>query len=378
MNIALITSSALSNKKEATWITLFSLAKEYTNQGHQAIICATKKESLPEKEEVEGIKVYRLSKGKIWSGRRSLQVIAEQEKISFDMIHGFSSSPLLVLNTYFAAKKFPKSKSVHTIKSYSKYRTLRTFFSSLLNFVDIVTVPTKRLGESISDNRLQQKTRIISSPIDTAKFKPRNREALKEKHGYHGKKLVLYYGAIREEKGVDTLIQAVPLVVKKRNAAEKNIEFLFAIRSKAVEKKEKYLAMAKELGSEKYINITLEDLPIEEYVSMADMVVLAYPSLIGTEGNPSCLLESMASKTPVVTTNLPELREIVQHEKDVLMAKPGDPSSVAAEITRLLQDPTLGQKLADHAYSTSKQFDIKLISKQFLELYHYLLKSTAN
>lgn len=369
MNIALITSSALSNKKEATWITLFSLAKEYDKLGHTVIICAARKESLPEIEEIDGIKLYRLYAGKIWSGRRSLQVIAEKENISFDIVHGFSSSPLLVLNTFFAGRKFPKAKKVHTIKSYSQYAAVRTVFSGILNLVDIVTVPTKRLGESISNKRLQQKIKIIFSPIDIVKFKPRDREKLKKKHGFAGKKVVLYYGAIREEKGVDTLIQSIPLVVKDMDLQNKEIEFLFAIRSKAVEKKEKYLAMAKELGCEKYINITLEDLPIEEYVSMADMVVLAYPTLIGTEGNPSCLLESMAAKTPVVTTNLPELREIVEPEKDVLMAEPKDVNSLAVQIKRLLAYPQLGGKLTENAYVKSKQFDVKVIAKQFLEMY---------
>lgn len=373
MNIALITSSALSSRKEATWLTLQSLAKEYTKQGHNVIISAEKHAQLPEVEEVDDIRIYRLYRGKMLAGRRSLRAISKSENRSFDIIHGFSSSPLLVLNTLIAGRKFPKAKTVHTIKSYSKNRTVRTLFSGLLNFVDGITVSTQKLKESMGNNRLQQqKIKIIYSPINTAKFKPRDKEALKEKHGYKGKKLVLYYGAIREEKGVDALIQAVPLIVQERNAAEKNIEFLFAIRSKAVEKKEKYLTMAKELGCEKYINIRLEDLPIEEYVSMADLVVLAYPTLIGTEGNPSCLLEAMASKTPVVTTNLPELREIVEPEKDVLMAVPKEVQSIANEISRLLEDQKLAQKLTENAYKKSKQFDVQLISKQFLELYQSL------
>ena len=132
--------------------------------------------------------------------------------------------------------------------------------------------------------------------------------------------------------------------------------------------------MARSLGCEKHINIILDDLPIEEYVSMADMVVLAYPSLIGTESNPSCLFESMAAKTPVVTTNLPELREIFEPEKDVLMAEPKNVESLALQIKRLLEDPQLGKNLTESAYLKSKSFDVKIISKQFLELYESLLK----
>ncbi|MEK6809702.1 MAG: glycosyltransferase family 4 protein [Nanoarchaeota archaeon] len=378
MNIALVSSSALTNKKEATWLTIHSLAKEYAQQEHKVIICAEKHPQLPEVEEAEGIKIYRLHKGKIFSGRKTLRSISRKENMSFDVIHGFSSSPVLVLNTFLAGRKFPKAKTIHTIKSYSKHWIARTLFSGLLNSVHSITVPTKKLKERMANNtKIEKKIKIISSPIDTKKFKPRDREALKEKHGYKGKKIILYYGAIREEKGVDDLIKAVPLVIplvtgQNGQPKKKEIEFIFAIRSNAVEKREKYLAMARRLGCEKYINITLEDLPIEEYVSMADMVVLAYPSLIGTEGNPSCLLESMAAKTPVVTTDLPELREIVENEKDVLMAKPGDVFSIAEQITRLLKDPKLGEKLTENAYAKSKQFDVRVIARQFLDLYQEL------
>ncbi|MDO8510929.1 MAG: glycosyltransferase family 4 protein [Nanoarchaeota archaeon] len=369
MNIVLISSSALTNKKEATWLTLHSLAKEYVRHGHKVVISAEKSSLLPEIEETEGITVYRLHHGKIFAGRRSLQAITKSENIYFDIIHGFSSSPSLVLNTFLAGRKYPKAKTIHTIKSYSKYGILRTLFSGLLNLVDSLTVPTEKLRKSISNNNLQEKIKIISSPINVQKFKPRDREALKEKHGYKGKKIILYYGAIREEKGVDALIQAIPLIIKGDKEKEAEIEFIFAIRSNAVEKKEKYLAMARRLGCDKDINIILEDLPIEEYVSMADMVVLAYPSLIGTEGNPSCLLESMAAKTPVITTNLPELREIVEPEKDVLMAEPKDITSLALQINRLLKDQQLGKRLAENAYAKSKQFDVRIIARQYLGLY---------
>ena len=104
------------------------------------------------------------------------------------------------------------------------------------------------------------------------------------------------------------------------------------------------------------------------------MVVLPYPTLDGTEGNPSCMLEAMASKTPVITTNLPELREIVTPEKDVLMAKPGDHSSLSTHIKRLLENPLLGQKLAQNSFLKSQQFDGNRIAEQFLQLYAELLK----
>ena len=54
---------------------------------------------------------------------------------------------------------------------------------------------------------------------------------------------------------------------------------------------------------------------IEDYVALSDIVLLPYKTLEGTEANPSCVLESMAVKTVVVTSKLPELTAIAKDNK---------------------------------------------------------------
>jgi len=128
--------------------------------------------------------------------------------------------------------------------------------------------------------------------------------------------------------------------------------------------------MITELECSDVVELSYRDVIIEDYVSMANAVVLAYPNLIGTEGNPSCLLESLAAKTPVITTSLKELREIVTHEEDVLMAIPGNVSSLADNITRLLNDPILQEKIQQNGIIKAKEFSTEKIATQFLKLYH--------
>lgn len=362
MNIALLASGALRSRKEATWLTLLGLAKEYQEQGHHAIIVAEKRPELPEQESVEGVIVYRKYKG-ILSSYKTLKELSVKG-MKLDIIHGFSASPFMVMKTIFAGVALKNIRKIHTIKSYSRYRIARISSSLLFQFVHAITVPTMNAQDKLP-YIIRKKASVIRSNIDIMKFKPRDKEELKRKHNYSDKKIVLYYGAIRKKKGVDFLIKAIPSVMQENN----DVKFIFAIRSRSEDRRDRYLAMARKLQCEQHLKIILDDLPIEEYVSMAEMVVLAYPTLIGTEGNPSCLLESMAAKTPVVTTDLPELREIVTAEEDVLMAKPGDVQSLAGEIKRLLKEPDLGKKLAENAYPKSKQFDTKVIAQQFLWLY---------
>ena len=72
----------------------------------------------------------------------------------------------------------------------------------------------------------------------------------------------------------------------------------------------------------------------------------------------------------MVTTSLKELKEIVTHEKDVLMATPGDITSLAENITRLLNDSVLQQKIQQNGIIKAKEFSTEKIANQFLELYH--------
>ena len=369
MNIVLLAPGFLISKKEATWITLTDLAKEYKNKGHFVAIVAEKHPGLPVLEIVNGIKVYRLFSGKFRKGYKTIKEIQQREKITVDIIHGFGSSPLMALNTFFAKKAAPKARIIHTIKSRSLEFWNGEKLSRLLNSMDRVTFPSKVMREFFVQKGLKkEKTRIIRSNINTTRFRPRNKEELKKKFGFLGKKVVLYYGAIRKEKGVDCLLQAAPEIVKEFP----DVKFVLAIRSNAVEKKEIYMKMAEELECKNYVTITLDDLPIEEYVSMADCVVLAYPTLVGTEGNPSCLLESMAAKTPVITTSLPELQEIAQKDEEVLMAIPGDAHSVAEEVKRLFKDKQLGEKIAEKGYHKAQDFSVENVSAVFLQLYEEL------
>lgn len=355
MNIALLAQGSLVSKREATWLTLTGLAKEYVKHGHRAFICATKKQGLPEVEDIDNIKVYRINNG-IFRIRKTLKFIENKEKINFDVVHGFSSSPLAVLNTYYSGKV----KKIHTLKSLSKFSYFRKFWR-LLSLVDVITVSTNNLKNVlIASGCAESKLKIVKSNIDTSKFKPRNKNQLKSKYGLSNKKVILYYGAMNVRKGVDYLIQALPLLVKNNPG----IFCILAMRSTGQDTKRKYEQMLIDHSVQDFAKIIMDEIPIEEFVGMADAVVLPYSTLIGTEENPSCLLEAMASKTTVVTTSLPELKE--HFENLVLMAKPGDSISLAEKITEGLNQNT--QRL-EAAFKKSGEFDVRVIAKQFLELY---------
>ena len=87
--------------------------------------------------------------------------------------------------------------------------------------------------------------------------------------------------------------------------------------------------------------------------------------MIATDGNPSCILEAMACKTPVITANLPELREMFAG--DVVLTNVKDAKNLAYKITRVLE--RRDTVMVERAYKKAQQFSGKNVAQTVLQLY---------
>jgi glycosyltransferase involved in cell wall biosynthesis len=64
-----------------------------------------------------------------------------------------------------------------------------------------------------------------------------------------------------------------------------------------------------------------------------------------SEGMPNAVLEAMLAARPVVATDIPGMREVVEHGITGYLVPPRDPAGLAAAITRLLEDPELAIRI---------------------------------
>lgn len=368
MNLALLSAGMMKGEKEATSITTMSLAKELVKKGNKVVIITENRGEENRKETIDGITIYRVGGFKylgfynrIFGYALGIRKMQNSLGIKFDVIHSFSAAPLLFMRGLLSKIFARKATLIHTMKAYSRSKLGNRFYF-LLNLADVVTAPTKVFAHKLVEAGVKKdKIKIVHSNIDVKKFLPLNKEKLKIKYGYQNKKIIFYYGAMWKHKGADYLVESIPGVTNDN----KNVLFLFAPRHNCW-RIEYYKKIIKDGGMENFCKFILTDVKINEYVAMADVVVLPYPSLIGTEGNPSCLLEAMACKTLVVTTDLPELREIVGG--CVLMAKPSNTESLAEMINAALNKPP--KEMIEKAYLKSKEFDGEKICEEFVKLYH--------
>ncbi|MEJ2061560.1 MAG: glycosyltransferase [Gammaproteobacteria bacterium] len=105
--------------------------------------------------------------------------------------------------------------------------------------------------------------------------------------------------------------------------------------------------LVQELGVESQVNFVGVVPPpeIAGELKKADAFILASRS----EGRPNVVLEAMAAGCPVISSKLPGVQELIEHQKHGLLFEPGDISTLAEHIRRLATSPELCLELARHA-----------------------------
>jgi glycosyltransferase involved in cell wall biosynthesis len=175
---------------------------------------------------------------------------------------------------------------------------------------------------------------------------PHERQALRQELGIPpSHRVVLYTGSFEEYQGLDSLVAAIPDV----RASVPGTTFVLV--GSTPDRSSSLPEMASRLG----LNGALKIVPrqprerIRTFLTMAD--VLVSPRAYG--GNlPLKIFEYMAAGRPIVATDIPTHRALLNEERAV-MVQPG-PVEMARGITRVLQDPTMASSLADAAQTYAK------------------------
>jgi len=101
-------------------------------------------------------------------------------------------------------------------------------------------------------------------------------------------------------------------------------------------------------------------------------VANVFVSVSHYEGNPNTVLEAIASRCPVVISDIPEHREIL--DEDSLYFVPGtDTKAIAAGIMNALSDPDEAQRKVENAYNKLKTRSTEAVADKYIEFYNELL-----
>ena len=105
------------------------------------------------------------------------------------------------------------------------------------------------------------------------------------------------------------------------------------------------------------------------WFKIADIFV----SVSNFEGNPNTILEAIASKCPVVISDIPEHREILDEDSSYFVPV-SDPKAIANGIIKALSELDEAQSKTEKAYNKIKNWSIESVTDEYISFYHTLLK----
>ncbi len=91
---------------------------------------------------------------------------------------------------------------------------------------------------------------------------------------------------------------------------------------------------------------------IPSYMSLCDVLVAPFPNIehYAYFMSPLKIFEYMASGKPIVTTNLPSIREVLTDGVNAILIPPNDPKALAEKIVFLKENPDVAKKISQKAY----------------------------
>lgn len=175
--------------------------------------------------------------------------------------------------------------------------------------------------------------------------------------------LVCYLGHPTPTKGIQYLIEAFPLVL----ARHPNSKLVLAL-DRPNGFRGKLVGQVQLLGLERKVT-WLDRVDVPRLLSAADVLVLPYLTDFGTHMFPSSMLEALSVGVPLVSSDLPIIREVITDGQTGLLAPAGDSVAIAERILRLLADANLRESMvAAQREVAHKRFDARGVIEKYLHL----------
>jgi len=202
---------------------------------------------------------------------------------------------------------------------------------------------------------------VIPCGVNLELFQPMNKDMAKQQLGFSDDKIILFVGRIEPLKGLDQLLRAITYL---QNSQELRLVIIGGDEQSQHEM-ERLQKLSQELHIEGSVTfsglIKHEELPY--FYSAADVCVI--PSYYESFG--LVALESMACGTPVVATNVGDLKSIIQQGKTGYVVMDNTPHHLAEKIALLLSKPSPDTKFAFSIRESVTGFSWSNIAQQIIK-----------
>jgi len=223
---------------------------------------------------------------------------------------------------------------------------IKIIYSSLIRASKTVVVNPEIKAEI---QKIGGEAVYIPHCIDTSVFKPNKK--------IRGNDTVLFVGRLEERKGVKTLMEIA------ENLRE-DIGFRFAGDGELEQK-------IKESDSVSYVGYLSKDELVKEYNQASVLVLPSKPVKGWTELFGIVIIEAMACGTPVISTDCPGPKEIINEDvgRVVENDSPNRKENFKESILELMNNKDLRERMSKNARKYAKSnFDVEKISEYWFEV----------
>ncbi len=189
-----------------------------------------------------------------------------------------------------------------------------------LGFADNIIATSEHLANRVRGLGLGN-VRFLPSGVNTERFAPDKEERKK----FREQVVLGYVGHLSYTKGVSLLLEAArPLLEKK------DVRLILAVTDGEEENEVRGLI---------HPNITIYHIVDPAKIFNAcDLVIVPRRFSYGTASYPNVVLEAMSCGVPVLTADLPGVREIITNGQTGFLFRPNDMADLRARIETLIQD----------------------------------------
>ncbi|MBB6093851.1 glycosyltransferase involved in cell wall biosynthesis [Povalibacter uvarum] len=211
-----------------------------------------------------------------------------------------------------------------------------------------------------------EKIEVIPHGIPDAAFvEP---DAAKARLGFDGRTVMLTFGLLSPNKGIEVMIDAMPAILRSRpdavyvvlGATHPNL-----VHSEGEAYRERLQARVHALGLEKqvvFLNRFVDQPTLLDFISMCDVYVTPY--LNEAQMTSGTLAYSFGLGKAVVSTPYWHARELLADGRGILVPF-GDAAAIGAEIARLLCNDNRRQAMRTEAYANSRSMTWKRTAERY-------------
>jgi glycosyltransferase involved in cell wall biosynthesis len=197
-------------------------------------------------------------------------------------------------------------------------------------------------------------------------------DAAKAKLGFGGKSVILTFGLLSPNKGIEVMIDAMPSILKRRadavyvvlGATHPNL-----VRDQGEAYRESLMARVRELGVEDHVVFLdrfVDQATLLEFISMCDVYVTPY--LNEAQMTSGTLAYSFGLGKPVVSTPYWHARELLADGRGILVPF-GDAAAIGSEIAELLTDDARRQAMCRRAYAVSRAMTWERTAERYMSIF---------